>query len=89
MVSHVKYDTMPKLSKLQLKSHPYKFIVIFIALLVLVFSKLLLDKNYLFLMLMLYVIFGLIKAAVAWIKKTFIKTENEPAKAGKLSNIDI
>jgi len=26
MVSHVKYDTMPKLSKLQLKSHPYKLL---------------------------------------------------------------
>jgi CDP-diacylglycerol--serine O-phosphatidyltransferase len=81
MVSHVKYDTMPKLSKLQLKSHPYKFIIIFIAFLVLVFSKLLLDNNYLFLMLMLYIVFGLIRAAVVWIKKIFIKTENEPVKA--------
>ena len=40
-------------------------------------------------MLMLYVIFGLIKAAVVWIKKIFIKTENDPVKVEQLSNIDI
>ncbi len=81
MVSHVKYDTMPKLSKVQLKSHPYKIIIIFIALLVLAFSKLLLDKNYLFQILMLYVVFGLFRAAAVWIKKIFIKTDNVPVKA--------
>jgi CDP-diacylglycerol--serine O-phosphatidyltransferase len=89
MVSHVKYDTMPKLSKLQLKSHPLKFIVIFIALLVVIFSELFLDNNYLFFMLILYVIFGLIRATVIFVKKIFIKTENEPIKTGKLSSIDI
>ncbi|MGD1044752.1 MAG: CDP-diacylglycerol--serine O-phosphatidyltransferase [Bacteroidota bacterium] len=89
MVSHVKYDTMPKLSKLQLKSHPWKFIVVFVALLIVVFSKLFLDNNYLFLMLMLYVIFGIIRAVVIFVKKIFIRTEDEPIKAGKLSSIDI
>ncbi|MCX6121611.1 MAG: CDP-diacylglycerol--serine O-phosphatidyltransferase [Ignavibacteriales bacterium] len=89
MVSHVKYDTMPKISKLQLKSHPWKFGVIFFALLVVVLSELFLEKNYLFQMLMLYVIFGFIRAAVVWVKLKFIKTENEPVKAGKLSSIDI
>jgi CDP-diacylglycerol---serine O-phosphatidyltransferase len=89
MVSHVKYDTMPKLSKLQLKSHPLKFITIFIAILFMVFSKLFLDKIYLFQMLMLYVIFGLIRAAVIYLKKIFLKTEDEPVKAEKLSSIDI
>lgn len=69
MVSHVKYDTMPKLSKLQLKSHPSKFIIIFITLIAIIFSALLLDKSYFFLMLMLYVIFGLIREAVVWVKK--------------------
>jgi hypothetical protein len=40
-------------------------------------------------MLMLYVIFGLIKAAVLGIKKIFFKSEDEPVKAGEFSSIDI
>jgi CDP-diacylglycerol---serine O-phosphatidyltransferase len=89
MVSHVKYDTMPKISKLQLKSHPIKFMIITLALLVIVFSELFLENNYLFVMLMLYVVYGFIRAAVLWLKKIFIKPDNEPIKTGKLSSIDI
>jgi CDP-diacylglycerol--serine O-phosphatidyltransferase len=73
MVSHVKYDTMPKLSKLQLKSRPWRFIGICIGILVIVFSGLFLDKNLLFQILMLYVIFGIIRAAVIWCKKNIYK----------------
>jgi CDP-diacylglycerol--serine O-phosphatidyltransferase len=89
MVSHVKYDTMPKLSKLQLKSHPWKFSIMVLAAIVIAISELFFDKNYLFLMLMLYVIFGLIRAAVQGIKKIFFKPEDEPVKAGEFSSIDI
>lgn len=89
MVSHVKYETMPKFSKQQLKLHPWKFVVIFIVVLILVFSKLFLDTNYLFLMLMLYVIIGFIKAAIVGVKNIIIKTEHEPIQAGKPSSIDI
>jgi len=89
MVSHVKYDTMPKLSKLQMKSHPWKFIGMCIGILVVVFSGLFLHKNLLFHILMLYVIFGLLRAAVGWFKKIFIKKADEPIHAGKLSSIDI
>ena len=48
-----------------------------------------LDKNYLFMMLMLYIVFGLIRAAFVVWKKLFIKTKNEPIKAGKFSSIEI
>lgn len=89
MVSHVKYDTMPKLSKHQMKLHPWKFIIIFICLSAVIISEYYLAKNLLFQILMLYVIFGLIKAAVKWIKNVFNKTDNEPVNAGKLSSIDI
>jgi CDP-diacylglycerol--serine O-phosphatidyltransferase len=89
MVSHVKYDTMPKLSKIQLKSHPWKFGIILIAVIIVVLSEYLLDKNYLFLMLMLYVLFGFFRSAVVGIKKTFLKPVDESIKAGKLSSIDL
>jgi CDP-diacylglycerol--serine O-phosphatidyltransferase len=89
MVSHVKYDTMPKLSKLQLKSHPLKFISIFIGMLTIVISELFFGINLLFHLLMLYIIFGLIRAAVIWSKKILIKKEDKPLNEGKLSSIDI
>jgi CDP-diacylglycerol---serine O-phosphatidyltransferase len=89
MVSHVKYDTMPKISKLQLKSHPVKFGIILLALLAVVFSESFLERNYLFEMLMLYVIYGFVRAAAVRLKKIFIKSEKEPVKAGNLSSIDI
>jgi CDP-diacylglycerol---serine O-phosphatidyltransferase len=40
MVSHVKYDTMTKISKIQMRLHPWKFIFIFASLLVILCSKL-------------------------------------------------
>ena len=89
MVSHVKYDTMPKLSKLQLKLHPWKFSIIALAMLAVVLSEYLLEKNYLFQMLMLYVLFGFFRAAVVGTKKIFLKPVNEPVKTRKLSSIDI
>jgi CDP-diacylglycerol---serine O-phosphatidyltransferase len=81
MVSHVKYDTMPKFSKLQVQSHPWKLIVVLVGILIVGFSELYLDKNLLFQMLILYIVFGIIREAVVWIKKGN-KTEDEPVKAG-------
>jgi CDP-diacylglycerol---serine O-phosphatidyltransferase len=89
MVSHVKYDTLPKISKIQMRLHPWKFIFIFASLLVIICSKLVADTNYLFLALMLYVVYGFLRGAFVWGKKIFKITDNEPAKAGKLSSIDI
>jgi len=85
MVSHVKYDTIPKFSKRQIKAHPWKVVGLFIGLLVIVFSK----GTLLFLMLALYILFGLIRYAVHGLTKLFKKTENELKGAEKFSRIDI
>jgi len=85
MVSHVKYDTIPKFSKRQIKAHPWKVVGLFIGLLVIVFSK----GTLLFLMLALYILFGLIRYAVHGLTKSFKKTENELKGAEKFSRIDI
>jgi CDP-diacylglycerol---serine O-phosphatidyltransferase len=85
MVSHVKYDTMPKFSKRQLKAHPWKIAGLLIGLLIVVFSK----GNFLFLMIALYIVFGLARAAFLKLKKIITKTENEPDEAGEFSSIDI
>ena len=85
MVSHVKYDTIPKFSKRQIKAHPWKVVGLFIGLLVIVFSK----GTLLFLMLALYILFGLIRYAVHGLTKLVKKTENELKGAEKFSRIDI
>jgi CDP-diacylglycerol--serine O-phosphatidyltransferase len=85
MVSHVKYDTIPKLTKRQIKAHPWKIVGLFIGILIIVFSK----GTLLFLMLILYIVFGLVRFAVQGISKSFKKTENDLKVAEKFSSIDI
>jgi CDP-diacylglycerol--serine O-phosphatidyltransferase len=89
MVSRIKYDTMPKVSRHQLKSHPLKFIALGLAAIIMVYYKLALDQIILFQMLMLYVFSGFIRAGYKWVKKGINKTEDAPIEAGKLSSIDI
>jgi CDP-diacylglycerol---serine O-phosphatidyltransferase len=89
MVSHVKYDTMPKFSIVQIKSHPTKIIAILLGVIIFGVSELFFKIDLLFELLMLYIIFGLIRACVLWIKNIFLKTENDPVKTSKLSSIDI
>jgi CDP-diacylglycerol---serine O-phosphatidyltransferase len=89
MVSHVKYDTMPKFSISHMKSHPLKIAAILLAVCIVVVAELLFRVNLLFEMLMLYIVYGLVRALVLWIKKIMIKSEEEPVKSGKLSSIDI
>jgi CDP-diacylglycerol--serine O-phosphatidyltransferase len=89
MVSRIKYDTMPKVSRLQLKSQPLKFIAIGIAVLLIGFFKLVFDQNILFHLLMLYVLIGLLRAVYKWVKKGMKKNVDTPIDAGKLSSIDI
>jgi CDP-diacylglycerol--serine O-phosphatidyltransferase len=69
MVSHVKYDTAPKLTMEQLKVHRWKVIIIVACFCILVAAKLLADTNLLFFILAGYVVFGLLRAAIIWLKK--------------------
>jgi CDP-diacylglycerol--serine O-phosphatidyltransferase len=85
MVSHVKYDTLPKLSKRQIKVHPWKVAGLIIGMLVIVFSK----GTFLFLLLAFYIIFGLVRFAVQALMKSFKKTEKESDVSEKFSSIDI
>jgi CDP-diacylglycerol--serine O-phosphatidyltransferase len=85
MVSRVKYDTIPKFSKRQIKAHPWKVVGLLVGILVIVFSK----GTLLFLMLALYIVFGLIRFAVQGLMKSIKKTENELKGAEKFSSIDI
>jgi fatty acid desaturase len=85
MVSHVKYDTLPKFSKRQIKAHPWKVVGLLIGSLIIIFSK----GTFLFLLLFLYVLFGIVRSLVLWFKRTLTKTEDASDEAGEFSSIDI
>jgi CDP-diacylglycerol---serine O-phosphatidyltransferase len=85
MVSHVKYDTIPKLSKKQIKAHPWKITVILIGMLIIIVSK----GNLFFPLLALYILFGLVRYILQEAIKLYKKTEVEPEKTSKYSSIDL
>jgi CDP-diacylglycerol---serine O-phosphatidyltransferase len=85
MVSHAKYETIPKLSKKQLKAHPWKFAIILMGTLLVIISK----GNLFFPLLALYILFGLFRYFVYEVIKLFKKTEVESEKETKFSSIDI
>ncbi len=85
MVSRVKYDTIPKFSKRQIKAHPGKIIGLSIGVIFIIISQ----GTLLFPLLVVYVVFGLIRYIVHGFTKFFTKTENELKGEEKFSRIDI
>jgi CDP-diacylglycerol---serine O-phosphatidyltransferase len=89
MVSTIKYDTMPKLTKEQLKLHSRKSVILGMGAFIVVIAKVAGGMNVLFEMLVLYILFGLCRTAMLWLKKMVAKANDDPADSGKLSSIDI
>jgi hypothetical protein len=85
MVSRVKYDTLPKLSKRQIKAHPGKIIGLLIGVIFVIISK----GTLFFPILVMYIFFGLIRYVVQGLMKLFKKNENELKVEEKFSRIDI
>lgn len=86
MVSRVKYDTLPKISKRQIRANLWKLIPLTLGLLIVIVSK----GRLLFLLLFIYVLFGLFRSIVLWMKKIITKpNEEETEEVNELSSIDI
>ncbi|HVN47736.1 MAG TPA: CDP-diacylglycerol--serine O-phosphatidyltransferase [Bacteroidota bacterium] len=85
MVSHVKYDTLPKISKKQIVAHPWKVVSIVIAALIVLFSR----GHFLFYMLMCFIAFGIIRSMIVWFKKSILKIQTVPTEQSELSSIDL
>ncbi len=84
MVSHVRYDTLPKLSKRQMAANPKKIVGFLAGVLLVVFSK----GKLFFFVLVCYIAFGLARHLWRWLKNTFGKAEDEEEE-GEYSSIDI
>ncbi|MDD8018132.1 MAG: CDP-diacylglycerol--serine O-phosphatidyltransferase [Bacteroidota bacterium] len=72
MVSKIKYDTLPKISKKEFKKHPVQLISFFFAFLIIVFTK----GAAIFYVFAAFIIFGILRALLSMVKKEN-KTEQE------------
>jgi len=76
MVSTIKYDTLPKLSKREIKKHPVRFISYFFAFLIIVFTK----GEAVFYVFSIFIIFGILRHVVGLLKhQEKIESEIEEA----------
>jgi CDP-diacylglycerol--serine O-phosphatidyltransferase len=70
MVSTIKYDTLPKFSKQELKAKPYLYLAPFILILLFIFVPL---KRILFLIFVLIILFGIFRHMYNMLSKKKIK----------------
>lgn len=85
MVSHIKYDTLPKPSKKQFAAHPWKMASFMIAGLVILFSK----AHWMFYVLMAFTLYGIVRSVVVWFKKSILKIQPVPTEQSELSSLDL
>ena len=85
MVSKVRYDTLPKLSKRGLRAHPWKAASFFVAGVVVIASM----GNYLFLMTIAFMGFGVLRSLFVWIRSATSHVEKDADDEAEISSIDI
>ena len=85
MVSKVRYDTLPKLSKRGLRAHPWKAASFFVAAVIVIASM----GSYLFLVMMAFMGFGVLRSLFAWIRSATSHAERDADEEAEISSIDI
>ncbi len=85
MVSTVRYDTIPKLSKRGLRAHPLKFLVFLVGLVIAIVT---LGKA-LFWLFLLYIVGGLIRWVIEHIRAIVTPHKREEEEDVELSSFDI
>jgi hypothetical protein len=85
MVSKVRYDTLPKLSKRGLRANPWKAASFFVAGVVVIASV----GNYLFIVTMAFMGFGVLRSLYFWIRSATSHVERDSEEEAEISSIDI
>jgi CDP-diacylglycerol--serine O-phosphatidyltransferase len=87
MVSRIKYDTLPKLTKKQIRAHPWKIVGFVLLALIVIFSK----GRLFFPVMSAYIIFGIVRAVFQRMRKITSGQQKEVEKENEneLSSIDI
>ncbi len=84
MVSRVRYVTLPKFSRKDLRSHPWRAIAFSVALALIVISS----GRYLFPILLAFVSYGIVRSTIQWIQR-LVSPENGLEEESEVSSIDI
>jgi CDP-diacylglycerol--serine O-phosphatidyltransferase len=85
MVSRVKYDTLPKFTRKDLRAHPWKAVGFVLGGLIVVFSK----GEYLFAVLAAFIFGGVLRSIYKWFKRYSGETEKDTEEETEISRIDI
>lgn len=85
MVSRVKYDTLPKFTRRDLRSHPWKAVGVVLGTLIVIFSK----GEYLFAVLAVFIVWGIVRSIVRWLRGYSVAGEKESEEDAEISRIDI
>jgi len=85
MVSKVRYDTLPKLSKRGIKAHPWRAIAFSVAAAAVVVSV----GRLFFAVLMAFILFGVIRSIVRWIQREFPRGRTNHEEPEEFTSIDI
>jgi len=85
MVSRVKYDTLPKFTRKDLRAHPWKAVGLVLGALIVVFSK----GEYLFAVLGAFIVWGILRSVFGWFKGYSEGAEKESEEETEVSRIDI
>ncbi|HAL56111.1 MAG TPA: CDP-diacylglycerol--serine O-phosphatidyltransferase [Bacteroidetes bacterium] len=85
MVSKVRYDTLPKLTRKGIRAHPGRVTIFTIAALVVILSK----GSYLFAVLLVMIAYGIVRSLVEWVRGVLSHVEKDPDEESEISSIDI
>lgn len=85
MVSKVRYDTMPKMSKRGIKAHPWRAIAFSVAAAVVIVSA----GKLLFGVLMIFILFGVVRSLVQWIRREVLPGHANQDDTEEFTSIDI
>jgi CDP-diacylglycerol--serine O-phosphatidyltransferase len=85
MVSNVRYSTLPKLSKRAIKAHPWRVGLFVLAVLLVIASM----GKLLFVVLMTFILFGVVRSSVEWVGRVFRGGEDDDQEDHEVSSIDI
>ncbi len=85
MVSRVRYDTMPKLSRKGIRAHPLRMGMFALAAAVILFSK----GRFMFEVMIAFILFGIVRSVYEWLRAAITHVEKEPEEENEVSSIDI
>jgi len=85
MVSRVKYETLPKFSKRDIRAHPWKTLGFSASALAVILSQ----GRFLFLVLITWILFGIVRSFVATMKHWLSHLEKDVEEESEVSSIDI